>query len=58
MRDNSLVKRALEQNNFKVNLTRIDSETLKVESLKSLLKNVSGVIIPGGFGLTGIETIN
>jgi len=42
-------------NNFKVNLTRIDSETLKIVNLKSLLKNVSGVLIPGGFGKRGSE---
>jgi len=42
-------------NNLKVNLTRIDSENLKVNNLKSLLKNVSGVLIPGGFGKRGSE---
>ena len=42
-------------NSLKVNLTRIDSENLKVENIKSLLKNVSGVLIPGGFGKRGSE---
>ena len=42
-------------NNLKVNLTRIDSENLKVENVKSSLKNVSGVLIPGGFGKRGSE---
>ena len=42
-------------NNLRVNLTRIDSENLKVEQLKSLLRNVSGVLIPGGFGKRGSE---
>jgi len=42
-------------NNLKVNLTRIDSENLKIQNLKSLLKNVSGVLIPGGFGKRGSE---
>jgi len=42
-------------NNLKVNLTRIDSENLKVENIRSLLKNVSGVLIPGGFGKRGSE---
>jgi CTP synthase len=42
-------------NNLKVNLTRIDSESLNVDNLKSLLKNVSGVLIPGGFGKRGSE---
>jgi len=42
-------------NNLKVNLTRIDSENLKTQNLKSLLKNVSGILIPGGFGKRGSE---
>jgi len=42
-------------NNLKVNLIRIDSENLKIKNLKSLLKNVSGIIIPGGFGKRGSE---
>ena len=42
-------------NNVKVNLKRIDSENLKPENVKSLLKNVSGVLIPGGFGKRGTE---
>ena len=42
-------------NNLKVNLKRIDSENLKTENVKSLLKDVSGVLIPGGFGKRGSE---
>ena len=42
-------------NNLKVNLTRIDSENLKIQNIKALLKEVSGVIIPGGFGKRGSE---
>ena len=42
-------------NNLKVKLTRIDSENLKVNDLKTLLSNVSGVLIPGGFGKRGSE---
>jgi len=42
-------------NNLKVNLTRIDSENLKINNVESLLKNVSGVLIPGGFGKRGSE---
>ena len=42
-------------NNLKVKLTRIDSENLKVENVKSSLKNVTGVLIPGGFGKRGSE---
>ena len=40
-------------NNLKVNLVRIDSETLKVSEIKNKLKNVSGILIPGGFGKRG-----
>jgi len=42
-------------NNVKVILKRIDSENLKPEKIKPLLKNVSGVLIPGGFGKRGSE---
>ena len=42
-------------NNVKVNLKRIDSENIKPEKVKPLLKNVSGVLIPGGFGKRGSE---
>jgi len=42
-------------NSLKVNLKRIDSENLKPGNIKSLLKDVSGVLIPGGFGKRGSE---
>ena len=42
-------------NNLKVNLKRIDSENLKPENVKPLLKDVAGVLIPGGFGKRGSE---
>jgi len=42
-------------NNLKVNLKRIDSENLKPENIKPFLKDVSGVLIPGGFGKRGSE---
>ena len=42
-------------NNLKVNLNRIDSEHLKSQNLKSALKDVSGILIPGGFGKRGSE---
>ena len=40
-------------NNVKVNLIRIDSEKLKISEIKSKLKNISGILIPGGFGKRG-----
>jgi CTP synthase len=42
-------------NNTKVNLVRIDSENLDGKNLKSALKNISGILIPGGFGKRGSE---
>ena len=42
-------------NNLKVNLVRIDSEKLKVSEIKKKLKDVSGILIPGGFGKRGTE---
>ena len=42
-------------NNLKINLTRINSENLRIQDLKSLLSNVSGILVPGGFGKRGSE---
>ena len=42
-------------NNIKVNLVRIESDKLKSSQIKKLLKNVSGILIPGGFGKRGTE---
>ena len=42
-------------NNVKVNLKRIDSENLKPANIKPLLKDVTGILIPGGFGKRGTE---
>ena len=52
--DEALIHGGL-SNNLKVNLTRIDSENLKTQNIKPLLKEVSGVLIPGGFGKRGSE---
>ena len=41
------------ENNVKVNLIRIDSEKLKVSEIRSRLKDISGILIPGGFGKRG-----
>ncbi len=49
-------------NSSKVDLIKIDSEKLKINQIKSLLKNVQGILIPGGFGRRGtagkIQCIN
>ena len=42
-------------NNIKINLVRIDSEQLRVSEIKSKLKNISGILIPGGFGKRGTD---
>ncbi len=42
-------------NNVKVNLIRIESDNLKNNEIKTKLKNVSGLLIPGGFGKRGTE---
>jgi len=42
-------------NYAKVNITRIDSEDITRSNVNELLKGVSGVLVPGGFGYRGIE---
>tara|TARA_B100000674_G_scaffold390634_1_gene334507 strand:- start:396 stop:2018 length:1623 start_codon:yes stop_codon:yes gene_type:complete len=42
-------------NNLKVNLVRIESDFLKPNEIKNKLKDVSGILIPGGFGKRGTE---
>ena len=42
-------------NNLKVNLIRIESDNLKTNEIRQKLKNVSGILIPGGFGKRGTE---
>ncbi len=42
-------------NNLKVNLIRIESDYLKPKDVKNRLKEVSGILIPGGFGKRGTE---
>ena len=52
--DEALVHGGID-NNLKVNLTRIESDNLKPSEIKNKLKNVSGILIPGGFGKRGTE---
>ncbi|MDA9698562.1 CTP synthase [Candidatus Pelagibacter sp.] len=42
-------------NKVKVNLIRIESDNLKKNEIKKKFKNVSGLLIPGGFGKRGTE---
>ena len=43
------------KNNLKINLIRIESDYLKEKEVSQKLKNVSGILIPGGFGKRGTE---
>jgi CTP synthase len=42
-------------NNAKVNIAYIDSETLNDKNVSEALKNVDGILVPGGFGERGAE---
>ncbi len=42
-------------NKVKVNLVRIESDKLKSKEIKAKLNDVSGILIPGGFGKRGTE---
>ena len=42
-------------NKVKVNLLRLESDNLKTKHVSKLLKNISGILIPGGFGKRGTE---
>ena len=42
-------------NHAVVNIKWVDSETLTPETVEELLGNVSGILVPGGFGSRGIE---
>ncbi len=42
-------------NNLKVNLIRVESDFLKPSQIKNKLRDVSGILIPGGFGKRGTE---
>lgn len=42
-------------NNCKVNIKKIDSETVNEDNVAKLFNEVTGLLIPGGFGDRGIE---
>ena len=52
--DEALTHGGLE-NNVRVNLVRIDSEKLTISEIKPKLKDISGILIPGGFGKRGTD---
>ena len=50
------LKHAGYANNVKININWVNSEDLeKIDDLKDVFKNTSGIIVPGGFGSRGIE---
>ncbi|MCL5409222.1 MAG: CTP synthase [Candidatus Omnitrophica bacterium] len=42
-------------NKLKIEFIKIDSEAMEKEGPGKLLKNVDGIIVPGGFGIRGVE---
>jgi CTP synthase len=42
-------------NDAKVEIRKVDSESLKGGKIKEILEGISGILIPGGFGYRGIE---
>ena len=52
--DEALVHGGID-NNVRVNLIRFESDRLKLSNIKKNLKNVCGILIPGGFGKRGTE---
>jgi CTP synthase len=42
-------------NNARVRVKKIDSEDIEKSGAKKLLEDVSGILVPGGFGYRGIE---
>jgi CTP synthase len=42
-------------NNVKVKLNLIDSDSLSDSDAKEIFKNIHGILIPGGFGIRGID---
>ncbi len=42
-------------NNVKVEIERIDAEEVEINGIDERFKNISGILVPGGFGERGIE---
>lgn len=42
-------------NNARIEITYVDSEKLSDKNVASLLKDVDGILVPGGFGSRGVE---
>jgi len=42
-------------NDAKVNITWVDSEDIEAKGAENMLKGVDGILVPGGFGIRGVE---
>jgi CTP synthase len=42
-------------NDAKVNITWVDSEDIETKGAGNMLKDVDGILVPGGFGIRGVE---
>jgi len=42
-------------NDAKVNITWVDSEDIEAKGAQNMLKGVDGILVPGGFGIRGVE---
>ncbi len=42
-------------NDSKINIVKVDSENIKESTAQKYLSDVSGVLVPGGFGMRGID---
>ena len=52
---NEALKHAGMQSHVRVNITHIDSETITEDQAKALLAHYDGILVPGGFGVRGVE---
>ncbi len=50
----SLIHAGIE-NDCRVNLKKIDSEKINADTVEKLLKDVQGILVPGGFGERGVD---
>jgi len=42
-------------NDAKVNITWVDSEDIEAQGAQNMLKGADGILVPGGFGIRGVE---
>ena len=49
------IKHAALKNKYKAHIDIISSEDIEVMQVKDVLKGYDGIVVPGGFGSSGIE---